>query len=62
MALVEVGLGNADGLLEIVFGQGRIENFVAVVPYPPVRLNYPELAGTVSGERERLTSKANTCT
>ena len=31
MMLIELGLGNADGGVEIVVGQSRIENLVAVV-------------------------------
>ena len=31
LVLVELGLGNADGGIKIVVGQGRIQDFVAVV-------------------------------
>ena len=31
MMLVELGLGDADGGIEIVVGQGRVQDFVAVV-------------------------------
>jgi hypothetical protein len=29
--LVELGLGDADGGIEVVFGQGRVQDFVPVV-------------------------------
>lgn len=32
MMVIEEGLGDADGGIEIVVGQGRVEDFVAVVP------------------------------